>query len=113
MLLTKLGKHGITQNEITWLTSYLACRKQYCYLDGKYSKKQDVTCIPQGSCLGPLLSILYTNYFGKSLSTFYPNMYADDTSVSSSNENPLQLLEDFKRELEGDYGLAKTKQTKS
>ena len=29
-------------------------------------------------------------------------MHADDTSISSSSENPLQLLlEDFKRELEG------------
>ena len=27
-------------------------------------------------------------------------MYADDTSISSSSENPLQLLEDLKRELE-------------
>jgi len=26
--------------------------------------------------------------------------YAEDTSVSSSNENPLQFLEDLKRELE-------------
>ena len=68
---------------------------------GKTSKKQEVTCgIPQGSYLGPLLFILYTNYFEKSLSTFYPNIYADDTSTSSSSENPLQLLEDLKRELE-------------
>ena len=28
-------------------------------------------------------------------------MCADDTSISSSSENPLQLLEDVKRELEG------------
>ena len=44
--------------------------------------------------------MLYTNDFEKSLSTFYPNMYAGDTSISSSSENPLQLLEDLKRELE-------------
>ena len=28
-------------------------------------------------------------------------MYDDDTSISSSSENPLQLLEDLKWELEG------------
>ena len=68
----------------------------------KNSKIQEVICgIPQGSWLGPLIFILYTNDFEKSLSTFYPNMYSDNTSISSSSENPLQLLEDLKRELEG------------
>ena len=28
-------------------------------------------------------------------------MYADDTSISASSENPLQLKENLKRELEG------------
>ena len=97
ILLTKLGKYGINQNELSWFTSYLTGRKQYCCLGGKNSKGKEVTCgIPQGSCLGPLLFILYTNDFEKSLSTFNPNMYADDTSISSSSENPLQLLEDLK-----------------
>ena len=31
MLLSKLGKYGIIQNELTWFTSYLTGRKQYCY----------------------------------------------------------------------------------
>ena len=49
ILLTKLGKYGIIQNELTWFTSYLTGRKQYCYLGGKNSKKQEVTCgMPQG-----------------------------------------------------------------
>ena len=51
--------------------------------------------------LGPLLFILYTNDFENSLSTFYSNMYADDTSISASSENPVQLIEHLKRELEG------------
>ena len=102
ILLSKIGKYGITQNELAWFTSYITDRKQYCYLGGKNSKKQKVTCgIPQGSCLGPLLFILYTNDFENSLSTFYPNMYADDTSISASSENPVQLIEYLKRELEG------------
>ena len=45
--------------------------------------------------MGPLLFILFTNDFEKS------NMYADDKSIFSSNENPLQLLQDLKREVEG------------
>ena len=100
ILLSKLGKYCITHNELAWLTSYLTDRKQYCYLSGKNSKKQKVTCgIPQGSCLGALLFILYMNDFESSLSTFYRNMYADGTSISASSENPVQLVEHLKREL--------------
>ena len=63
---------------------------------GGDSKKQEVTRgIPQGSCLGPILFNLYTNNFEKSLSTFDPNRYADDTSIFSSSANPLQRLEDL------------------
>ena len=40
------------------------------------------------------------NDFENSLSTFYSNMYADDTSISASSENPIQLIQYLKRELE-------------
>ena len=46
------------------------------------------------------LFTLYTSDFENSLSTFYPNMYADDTSISASSKNPVQLIEHLKRELE-------------
>ena len=62
----------------------------------------------QRTCVGPLLFILYTNDFENSVSTFYANTYADDTSISASSENPLQLLEHLKT-VRGDNGLAKTK----
>ena len=39
-------------------------------------------------------------------------MYADDKSVPSRSENPMQLLEDLKKELKRDHGLAKAKKTK-
>ena len=96
-MFTMIERYGTIQIELTWFTSYLTGRKPYCYLGGKKSKKQEVTCdIPQCSCLGPILFILYTNDFEKSLSTFYSNMCADHTSVSYSGENPLQCSEDLK-----------------
>ena len=51
--------------------------------------------------LGLLLSILYTNDDENSLSRFYLKMDADDTNISASCDNLLQLLEDLRRELEG------------
>ena len=60
-----------------------------------------VTCgIPQGSCFGPLLFILYTNDFEESLAKFTPNMYADDTSIAFGGEDAHQLLADLRNELQ-------------
>ena len=60
-----------------------------------------VSCgIPQGSCLGPLLFILYTNDFEESLIDFAPNMYADGTSITLGGEDAYQLLEDLRNELQ-------------
>ena len=97
IMLTKLEKYGIIKKELTWFTSFITSRTQYCCLGEKNSEKQKVTCgIPQGLCLGPLLFILFTNDFEKSPSTFHPNMYADDASIFSSNENRLQHVEGLK-----------------
>ena len=56
-------------------------RLQYCSLNGKKSKKREVTCdVPQGSHLGPLLLILYLNDFERSLKYSKANIYVDDTN---------------------------------
>ena len=64
VLLSKLSAYGVTDLAHGWFTSYLAGREQYCYVEGKSSNKRLVQCgIPQGSCLGPLLFIIYMNDF--------------------------------------------------
>ena len=47
--------------------------------------------IPQGSCLGPLLLIIYNNDFERCLQGATPNMYAADTSITCSSNDSASL----------------------
>ena len=92
ILISKLSKYGIMGTPLRWFTSYVTDRKQYCQIDGHKSSLKTVHCgIPQGSCLGPLLFILYINDFKHCLTKCTTNMYVDDTSVTCSSEDIDQL----------------------
>ena len=100
ILIRKLKVYGIDGIELEWFRSYLSCRQQYCTLNGNKSSSQQVTCgIPQGSCLGPLLFILYLNDFGSCLKFSRANLYADDTEVSFSSNELSDVASNFQAEL--------------
>ena len=57
ILLTKLGKYGINQNELSWFTLYLTGRKQYCYLGGKTQRnKKSLAAYHKGHVWGLFFS---------------------------------------------------------
>ena len=92
ILLRKLQLHGVDCLSLKWFRSYLSDRKQQTFIGGAQSDFCNVTCgIPQGSILGPLLFTIYIsdlpscNLFSK------PRMYADDTTLTSSAEDPCVL----------------------
>ena len=100
ILLAKLEKYGIRGMTGDWFTSYLRNRKQFCTMNGHKSSAKMVTCgIPQGSCLGPLLFIIYLNDFETCLELSKASMYADDTHVTITSNNLENLLENAQREL--------------
>ena len=51
---------GVTGPVLNWFTSYLSNRSQRVSIDGVLSEKFNLDCgVPQGSCLGPLLFVIY------------------------------------------------------
>ena len=82
ILCHKLSYYGIQQRELLWFQSYLSNREQFCIVNGIDSEINSINIgIPQGSCLGPLLFIIYINDLPQAVLDSNVSMYADDTSL--------------------------------
>ena len=69
-------------------------------MNGKLSDLIELTfCVPQGSCLGPLLFIIHITDLPLSIKHLQVNMYAEDTSQSFSSKNILTINERVNEDL--------------
>ena len=76
-----VGLHGKAHD---WFCSYLSDRSQPVAIDGSMSVEFSLDCsVPQGSCLGPLLFVIYTSSLFKIIERHLPqaHFYADDTQL--------------------------------
>ena len=62
-------------------------------VNGESSKIQSIEIgVPQGSCLEPLLFLLYINDLPFALSEAHATRHADDTTISYSSDNIEDLV---------------------
>lgn len=85
ILLCKLEAYGIASKELMLLTNYLKGRRSSVVIGRVQSEYRLITHgVTQGSVLGPLLFIIFVNDLPNSVSQSTVDIYADDTTLSTS-----------------------------
>jgi len=101
LLCGKFEGYGVQNDELRWFVSYLAGRKQFYRVNGTDSQVNAVDIgVPQGSCLGPLLFLVYINDLPKVVENCTVAMYADDTGLYYRGTSLAQLNEIINKDLE-------------
>ena len=101
ILIKKLEHYGIRGIALKLFESYLANRKQSVYVNGCNSQTNDITIgVPQGSVLGPLLFLIYINDLPLSTKVMNVILFADDTTLFTSDSNLNSLRNSMNEDLE-------------
>ena len=92
ILLKKLVHYGNRGAANNCFKSYLSNRKQFVIINGVNSDLQSMKFgVPQGSVLGPLLFLIYTNDLHSTIKFWRTRHFADDTNLLIKNKSLKQL----------------------
>ena len=101
-LTEKLKSYGLSESLVKWFQDYISNRKQIVFINNSESRLLNAG-VPHGSVLDPLLFLIYINDISDHLSSLV-RLFADDTSLSYSSINLLQM----DRKLNSDMNILNT-----
>ena len=88
ILMKKVHQFGIKGKLYNWIKSFIEDRHQQVLVEGKLSRKEKVVSgVPQGTVLGPLLFLIYTNDLEDKLKHSILRIFADDSKIVKEVEN--------------------------
>ena len=92
------SEFGVTGNALKWIKSFLSHRKQRVKIKQEFSTNSTLSCgVPQGSCLGPVLFLLYVSQLFQIINKhLVPALYgyADDTQLYLSFSPDSSVVQD-------------------
>ena len=94
LLLHKLSKMGFSEFSLMWIKSYLENRKQIIKFN-KYTSTEETVMsgIPQGSIIGPILFVVFTNDLAQTFTKSCKMVsYADDVQLVISADTIKELI---------------------
>ena len=93
LLLAKLHRYGIRDGALRLIQSYLHARKQRVEINHTLSQFMNVTVgVPQGSVLGPLLYIVFSNDLNNIIQDIELTTYADDIALCAVSDSLPDLI---------------------
>ena len=100
ILLQKLECYGCDNLSLDWFGSYPGQRSQSVKLQDTLSDSMPLKCgVPQGSTLGPLLFVIFTNDMHLHVLNSSLDSYADDSNVSKSGRSLQDLVTGLQEDL--------------
>ena len=101
LLIAKLYAYGFSDKTVTFIYSYLKCRKQNVKIENFYSDFLTLLSgVPQGSILGPILFSLFLNDLLATLKMSELYNFADDYTISTASKNMSNLIQTLEKESE-------------
>ena len=100
LFLQKLKVYNFDETTIDWFKSYLGGRSQVVQVESKQSNPSHLSdhAVPQGSILGGLIFIIFSNDFTESSTEGESVMYVDDNTDVVHSSDPHMLKQKIQHE---------------